>query len=411
MTWVSSAPARLYDRTDRWLHEAFPVDAAGLALLRIFVAGAILLLFVPQPGFLAGLPDSLVVGPPGPLRWLGGTPSAGALTALQVAFVVAAFAMLVGWRTPWASAAVGVLGMTLNGLTFTLGKIDHSFLIWLVPLVMAASGWGSRLSLDRRRGSGPVVSAVPTALLAVCLGLTFFTGMAPKLLSGWLEPSSQAVRYQTFRYFFGDPTVAPLAEVAVSTTSPALWELLDWATIVLEGGFLVVLLFPVLFRLWLGLAATFHLGVYLVIGIPFVDNLLLYAVFLPWGALAVRAGVSRRASGLAQGPSSAEGRPSRTVAQVPGWALACIGVAVVAAVVPLDAAPVPALVSGLGGDPVVVQVALLVVAALIGALTMLVVSLRLTSRPWRQEPDPDRPSGRGPSSTRGAGPRRSTPTP
>ena len=58
-----------------------------------------------------------------------------------------------------------------------------------------------------------------------------------------------------------------------------------WMTVIFEGGFFLVLIFPQLIKLFLPMGIAFHLGIYIAMQIPFFLILPTYAAFVPWGTL------------------------------------------------------------------------------------------------------------------------------
>lgn len=275
----------LIQRFDTWASSG-TATLRSLALYRIVYALGALVLFRPSVEWARTYPDSIYDPPFGPWRLFGGFPSYEVLLVLVLLANVALVALLVGWHTRVAAFAATLLMITVSGWTFSLGKIDHSILFLLVPAVLAPTGWGGALSVDalRRRARdlpAPPVQQWPLRLLALLVGLGFLTAGLAKARS-WLSPDTHAVQGTLFRQFHVNDRRDLLIEEFMEIQSPVFWELIDVATIALECGLVLAALWWPAWRIGIAVAATFHLGVYLMMNIPFSGNLLVYAAFVPW---------------------------------------------------------------------------------------------------------------------------------
>lgn len=290
----SSGPSSGASWFDRWIFDSFSVDAAGLGLYRIAVALFSLLILMPGYGGLrfdavARLPDALYLPPPGPMQWMPGFPPPLVFDVLHGALYLSLTALLFGYRTRWASIVTTILLLIGSGWFFSAGKINHTMLFVLLPLVMAFSNWGAAFSIDARlRGTSqtPSVASWPLTLAALLTGFAMFTAGVPKILGGWLDPSTQAVQSRVIDQFFVHERQDLLAPIALHLDAPWLWEGLDWITVLFEVGFLVAIVHPVSTRLFAAAAVLFHAGVMLIMNIAFLPNLPIYAAFLPWRRIA-----------------------------------------------------------------------------------------------------------------------------
>ena len=288
------------DRFDEWAFRGWPVTADGLAVVRIAYAGLSLVIGTPRWTWAGRLPDAVWNPEPGPLRLLPGPPGVVAMLVLQLLFVTALVALLVGWRTPVASVAVTVTGAIGFGITYALGNYDHSFIGVLTPAVLAPSGWGARWSIDAAHGRVPEVQGWPVRLLAWLLGLAMLTSAYPKVRAGWLNPHTHAVLGQLASQYFVHGRRALLATQSVHLHAGAFWEVFDDLTILVEGGFVIAVLTVAGTRLWAAMAAVFHAAILLMINIPFSANLLIYVAFVDWSGVTRRLHRARRPAGLAR---------------------------------------------------------------------------------------------------------------
>jgi predicted DCC family thiol-disulfide oxidoreductase YuxK len=347
----------LTDRIDAWLR-AGDITRTSLAGFRIIYA-TISLLVLPDFSWVATWPDSMYNPPPGPTQLFSGFPPEIVLRALEAAFAVCLVAILIGWRTRLFSfLAVGV-AMAGFGFTYGLGKIDHDILLVLVPGAMALAGWGDRLSVDalRRRGR-PVLperaEQWPLRLFALLIGLAFLTAALPKVNGGWLAWSSHAVQAMQARHYLSNGAHGLLAGPFFHFNNELFWEAMDIATIALEAGMLLAVLNWRSTRVAFAIAATFHLGVWLLMTIPFVMNVIAYAFVVSWDRLPVPESLQR----LARRPRRGLVRAAPVIAVAGGiaWSL---------------------MIEIFGNAAPVVYPAILVVGGLVGGGYLVTLAVRL----------------------------------
>ena len=294
-------PARLWSEFDDFLRNRWSFHPLQLGLYRIIFGCYVLFgREVAELRWISDMPEGLHRPPPGLGRLLPASPPFGVLLALEIAIALAIVAMLVGYRTPVASRAVGILGLFSNTIFFSFGKIDHNILVWIVPLVMASAGWGSRLSIDSRLARSkrpPRDASVPTAIMALVVAFGFFTAALPKLAGGWLSPGRSATQRYFERQFITAGRTDLLATPFSEFDLAIFWESLDWITIFFEFAVAFLVLWPSIWRFSLTIATTFHLGVLLMMNISFESHYVVYLLFfIPflmkdrlsfWGAYAI----------------------------------------------------------------------------------------------------------------------------
>ncbi|WP_337059281.1 HTTM domain-containing protein [Kineococcus sp. G2] len=285
---------------DRWVARG-PFTATDLGRYRVLFA--VLLLLTPSRfTWVAPFPDSFVKGPPGPFMLLRAVPPREVLVALDLLVLLAAGFLLLGLFTRTASVVVGLTLLTGNGISYSFGKIDHSIFLVLVPLVLVFARWGDAVSVDalRRRyrqdapatGPAPAPPQWPLRLLALLVGLGFLTAAAPKLLSGWLSPATQAVQGVMHTQYHVNGRTEFLAGTFLDVRSVLFWESVDVATVLLEGLLVLAVLNWRAWRIGIAVATLFHFGVLLMMNIGFAANVFTDAAFVAWGSLrlpAVRA--------------------------------------------------------------------------------------------------------------------------
>jgi hypothetical protein len=283
-------------RFDRWVQEG-PFTALDLGLYRIVYAVATLLT-VSDVQWVSAFPDSLFNAPAGPFQLLSGFPPSAVLIVLEVLRSLALVLLGVGIWTRWVSLAVAVLLLVTYGLSYSLGKIDHTILVVLAPLILSFAHWGRRVSVDAvlHKRAPQSQAQWPLRFLALVVGLAFFAAAWVKLTTGWLSPSTQAaLGHSLVRFYSYDTTSASAQWVATTSSSRLGWELIDWLTVAFEFAILLAVPWWRAFRIAVAAAVLFHLGVYLAMDIDFSFNVVVYGAFVSWAALSRPIRSSKRA--------------------------------------------------------------------------------------------------------------------
>lgn len=277
---------------NKWIFETYNVSSEGLGIFRIFTSLFFLFLLIPGSGlehyrYLSSLPDDFFAPAPGPMMLLDSFPPFVVFQVIYGLILVFGLAMLVGYRTKTSSVLLGIFIFIMQGLIYSVGKVNHEILVPLVLICMAFSNWGNSYSIDSLRtdGSNNKVESWPLVLLSLFIGFMMFTSGFPKILGGWLDPSTHAVQAHLFRQFFAHEREAFLAGYAIQIQNGVFWELLDWVTIIFEIGFLVAVRKASWFRFFLVLAVFFHFSTKMLLNISFLPNFLAYAAFLNWSEI------------------------------------------------------------------------------------------------------------------------------
>ncbi|MGX5680890.1 HTTM domain-containing protein [Schumannella luteola] len=274
------------ERFDRWA-AAGPFTATDLARFRIlFSVGSLLTLF--DFTWFSHFPPSMFLPPPGPFQLFAGFPPEPVAIAMEIGVALSFACLAFGYRTTVAGWAASILMVIGFGFTYSLGKIDHPILFAIAPALLGFTGWGSELSVDRMLGRTTTVRVWPLRLLALVIGIAFFTAGLAKLRSGWLSPATQAVRRE-FLNFYTSGNNGGVLPWLVTIDAPWAWELLDWLVVALELGIIVCVVSWTSFRIAIALATLFHLGVLVLLTISFGFNVLVYGAFVEWRRVPVRA--------------------------------------------------------------------------------------------------------------------------
>lgn len=261
-----------------WLSMNYAPNPTAFGVFRILFACSIIL----KPArynWAAGLPGEFYNPGPGLQLIYGGVPSAWYVDGLQLLQYLTAVWLIVGWRTTAASIAVVVVHILGSSAIYSFGKVDHSILYDILPLFMAAAGWGARISIDSR--SRPrETSGYPLVLWSVVVAFAYATAAAAKFVSGWWSTAHYgAWSYVADGYLWGERS-GVFARFALDHSNPTLWKLIDWATLFAEGWLFIALLSPALFRLGMIILPVFHLSVFLTLDIEFGLYVFVYGPFL-----------------------------------------------------------------------------------------------------------------------------------
>ena len=275
-----------------WIFKSFSVSPEGLGLYRIFTALFILVFLLPPTEMyelLGSIPDEFYSPPPGPMLLFDSFPSEMIFLTLHSVLIISLVCLLVGFKTSYSSIIAGLMLLAIKGFFYSLGKINHDLLLSVVPIVMSFSGWGAAYSIDswqRNNEKQPAkVQSWPLTLIALFIGFMMFTAGFAKLLGGWLYIDTQATLGHLFNQFFIKGRQDLLATQIINIDNRLVWEILDYATVLFELGFLVAVIQPRTTRLFVCFAVLFHFSIMMSLNISFLPNFPAYAAFLSWAAI------------------------------------------------------------------------------------------------------------------------------
>jgi len=305
---------------DEWLFENYRITERSLADYRIVCAALFVVFVAPKVGeeaWVGAVPDPLFEPPPGPMLLFSGLPPGWVMTALSIAILAAATAMFLGLRARIASLSTGVLLLLYNGFHYGTGMIFHGqHLVLTVFLFLGAFAWGRAEGLTgtetsedgERRGYGSVM-----ALLALFVGFAMMTAGALKLAGGWLIVDDHAVHNYLFKNLELYGRKGLLTEISRQFVPFAVWEAMDWTTVIFELGFLPAVLSRRWFRGFCAVGVIFHAGVLLLLTISFAYQIIAYAAFLDWDEFADRWPYIRRFREWLEGAGAEDDWTSWTV--------------------------------------------------------------------------------------------------
>ncbi|MEX0780787.1 MAG: HTTM domain-containing protein [Balneolales bacterium] len=278
------------NKFDQWIFNSFQVTPESLGIYRILFALFTILVISPghsvytQFDLLSNFPDSFFDPAPGPMMLFSGIPPEAFFNCLLLALNISLIALLVGYRTFWASLSTGVLLLVGLGFSYSLGKVNHTLPYSVLPIILMWSNWGAGYSWDAyyNLDKQPKVESWPLTLLILIVGFMFFTAGFPKILGDWLSFDTLATRGHLFNQYFVSGRMDLMAGWFITLEARWFWLMLDYLTIIFEVGFLIAILHPVSARIFLVIAVFFHAGTMLMLNIAFANNIIVYGAFVNW---------------------------------------------------------------------------------------------------------------------------------
>jgi hypothetical protein len=315
---VSFTPGQLAKAWRRYWFR--PTPLVYLALLRIVAVGAQVIMLLVEDVYgirqlvgLASLPDSMYKPLPVLQLFLlpfglDARPSLGLLTVSYWITVVAGMGALLGLKSRFSLLIFAAGNTFLQAFAYSFGDLHHREALMIVTLwLLALSPAGGVLSLDSyiaswqsplRRGlrKESIFAAWPLLLVQNLFGLVYLDSALRKLYAGgadWVNG------YTLQFYLYNDALRRGSAFGLWLAQQHTLACVLSWITILWEGTFFLVLIFPRLVWLYLPLGIALHAGMGLAGVAWFPQFVALYAAFIPlfWNyggrSLAVKCGLLR----------------------------------------------------------------------------------------------------------------------
>ncbi len=248
---------------------------------------------------LAGQPAALFRPPP-LWRWLDQMPSVEVLTVVQVVGTVLAVLAVVSWRPRWTFVGAWLCFVFLEGLVGSRFKISHNEVMVIlasVPILVAPAVVSWRDRRDDPRMGWPHRAA----LVVVAFGY-FFTGLGKLREAGLSWATSDNLKWSLAAGVRSTkPPTDAIAQFIVD--HDVLANGLAFATLAVELGFLLVLFRPRLRPVFAAVIASFHLGIYLTLGLDYFSWVAaVIVVLLPWEDLIPR--IQARSAKRAMSPST-----------------------------------------------------------------------------------------------------------
>ena len=264
------------------------VSELSLPVFRIFTGLWILIFHFESYAWLGQLPDYLMQEPVlSTSNLLRSYPDPFFMMMIDAVRLLSVIFLLFGIRARYAGMLFFFLSIYAKSVQYTLGSIEHDFLLYLLLFVMSFSNWGSQLALVPDRVREGFSNRTLMAIFALCLCWGMFTAGYLKAFI-WIDfdtSTNGCMRWLTEGYYSIERNHF-LASYMFKVDWKYL-EVLDYLAVVFE---LTPLLFLWINRkawlTWILIAVVFHFVNILFMNINFMTHLLVYAVFIDWGALA-----------------------------------------------------------------------------------------------------------------------------
>ncbi len=283
-----------------------PAPFVDLAVCRLLVVGfqffvllfpTLLLKYPPYTMFdhYAALPDDSYHAPlilnllMLPAGW-GARPPLELLQFVYAATIMVGVPAMLGWWTRTACLLFASGNLFMSAYAYSYGEYHHiEALTCLFLTFLAISPSGAALSLDSRRRTRkqPAVPQAthgelahwPRLLLQWLFSLMYLSGAALKLFGSgfdWLNGF-------TLQYYLLQDAAFWDCSLGISLGQHhGLCLALTWFTLIVEGLFFSVLIWPRTAWFFVPAASALHLGIYATMRAPFFHYLPLFAVFVPW---------------------------------------------------------------------------------------------------------------------------------
>lgn len=287
-----------------------PAPLVHLAICRIVVVGFQLFILLNHHYYnynrlrqVSALPDFLYDPLPvlrlliWPFGWTYRPPFEILLTVYCITLAVGVLA-LIGLKTNFSLLAFTVGNVFMQAFSYSFGEYHHpEALLMITLLLLALSPAGGVLSIDdlwrrlrlnskRRRfdvfnnilNEASAFASWPLLLVQWLLALIYLATAMSKLGSAGLD----WMNGYTLQYFLlRDALRWSNIGVWLAHQQTVVW-LLSWMTILFEGTFFLVLIFPRLAWLYIPSGVALHMGIYLTMGAFFFQFIVIYTVFIPW---------------------------------------------------------------------------------------------------------------------------------
>lgn len=237
--------------------------------------------------WIASVPQSLFIPPVLSLANLfDGFPGRAFFIALDAASLLSLVCLAIGIGARTSTVVYLLAAIIGHSFQYSFGKIDHSILLYALLGCMAFSGWGQHLAVlpDKKTKSDSSIRSL--SLLSVLLCFAMFTAGFEKALN-WVDfdlKTNGFISWFRHGYYVVDRQF--LLAHLVNYFPPLLLELFDYAAVALELSPLFFLLHSRKgWQVWLLIVCAFHLVNTLLLNIAFMENIMVYLVFIDFTGL------------------------------------------------------------------------------------------------------------------------------
>ncbi len=268
---------------ERWV-SSYTYSPEELAVFRIIFG--IYTLFsgiIPNLLFTTHYPASFYTPPIGMAMLWQNFPSATIAWLLLIIGYALCACLILGFFTRFVSIGLSVHLFACYAIAFSLGKINHNTAYIILPLFLSMSSWGNAYSYDHHNHRTTIVHTHQDSFVVFFYALTlawlYCTAALPKIIGGWLNPSTHAVYGWFVQTYYVEHQQALLSPLFMKASSPILWECADWLTVCFECLFLWSVSHVARLRVLCIIAMAFHWIVLNTLNIPSAGFLICYLIF------------------------------------------------------------------------------------------------------------------------------------
>jgi hypothetical protein len=257
-------------------------DARSLGLFRIFWGAYVLLFYAPYSAWTSQVPQSFYSPPVlSPAFLFPGFPPYGVMLAMDLVRIWLVVLITIGIRTRVCTIVLCLLTFISLNFVYSFGMVVHDILVWVVALCLAFTDWGVPYALVPDRRVNPKVAARALATAGVLIAFGMFTSGAVKALH-WInfDFSTSGFANWFYRPYFTLDRTFLLAPIVLKIP-PESFKILDYIAVVFEvSAFFFLFAGRIGWRIWLLIAAIFHLANLLLLNIDFYFQALVYLPFV-----------------------------------------------------------------------------------------------------------------------------------
>jgi hypothetical protein len=257
-------------------------DARSLGLFRIFWGIYILLFFAPYSAWVGLVPQAFFKPPVLSLAFLSpGFPPYWLMLAADLVRIWLLVLITIGIKTRLCTIVLCLLSVISTNFVYSFGKIDHDILVWAVGICLAFTDWGVLYALLPDRPINPKIATRALATAGVLIAFAMFSAGSGKALR-WINLDFSTSGFLSWFNpgYFTLGRVYLLAPLVLKIP-PHLLKIVDYAAVAFElSPFLFLVSGRIGWRVWLLIAAIFHLANALLLNIPFYIHVLVYLPFI-----------------------------------------------------------------------------------------------------------------------------------
>jgi len=283
--WATKDRMKCVNRViDNFLTREYSAVRGDLGIYRIAYC-LVILAGLPESPWLGRLPAFMFAPPLSPVALWTAFPAPCTYDILNHLIGVTTLCVLLGVAPRVSGILLSLALIGMRSFAYASGKINHDILVPLIPAVFACSHWAD---VFRITGSADPEAAqreeeaFPVAIFAFLSAFWMASAGLQKLVTGWLDPSYSVVHTDVVKNYYVSGRMSAAAVFALAYTPNWLWEVADWGTIVFELSGIVCVWRWRWFRCWLAVAPFFHLGIELLMRIPYAPAVIAYGAFVPW---------------------------------------------------------------------------------------------------------------------------------